>query len=170
MAIVYGLRDKNSATYFYVGSTKYTTAHRLRQHLDNVRNNRNRNAHFTNKAKQIGVDNIVADVLETVADSQQYDSEERWIRSLTLQGVYLTNLVYNGYEIWSNLGSKYSLRRNWDWALKWYNNYRKGISLMSVNPDNEGIVADVQERLARVMDRLVCVAPQEREMLFDHFE
>ena len=36
LAYIYGLRDKNSDKYFYVGSTKHTPQRRWRQHQEQL--------------------------------------------------------------------------------------------------------------------------------------
>jgi len=90
IAYIYGLRDRSSPNYFYVGSTKHSLAHRWKQHQEQIKSGRNKNRHFTRTVAAIGVSNVVCELLETTIRSQRFERETYWIR---LHG--LTNIRKN---------------------------------------------------------------------------
>lgn len=94
-AYIYGLRAKDSYKYFYVGSTKFEVEYRLGQHLYEVKNDTHLNAHFLNKAKKIGVENIVADTLDEIGEDFRFVKESEWIDRLLKDGHPLVNWCYN---------------------------------------------------------------------------
>lgn len=105
-ASIYGLRAVDTDTYFYVGSTKRSLSHRLSQHLGNLR--LNRNLWFVSTFYQIGIENVVIDLLETVPKSNQFQVETRWIKRLLAEGHHLTNLLLNPSRVaFSGLASSY---------------------------------------------------------------
>lgn len=95
MAFIYGLRAKEDDRYFYVGSTKFEIEHRLSQHLYEVVNGTHMNPYFLNKAKKIGIDNIVSEVLEEVDEALRYTKETDWIQRLFDADHPLVNFCHN---------------------------------------------------------------------------
>lgn len=101
MATIYGIRAKNSDLYFYVGSTKYSAEHRLKQHLDYIRLGHNKNRHFVNKINLVGIENLALDTLEECNELSRWEIEYRWINQLLAGGHPLTNIKLN--DEYSNL-------------------------------------------------------------------
>lgn len=95
MAFIYGLRAKGDDRYFYVGSTKLEIERRLSQHLHEVMNGTHMNPYFLNKAKKIGVDNIVSEVLEEVDEALRFTKETDWIQGLFDANHPLVNFCHN---------------------------------------------------------------------------
>lgn len=89
---IYGLKTKDT-DYFYVGSTKHEPNHRLAQHLYNIRYNYTKNKHFRNKISQLGVENVVVEVIEKVVLDQRFIREYFWIEKIISDGTNLTNII-----------------------------------------------------------------------------
>lgn len=172
MAIVYGLRPRDSDQYFYVGCTAKSADARLKQHIDAIRLNNNSNRHFVRKAKKVGLDNIAVDVLEQVPDGQQFECEIRWIKEFVQSGVKLTNLVHNGIEPggWQQAASPYSLRNNWEWAQGWYADYQSGIRYRSHDADEDARMQKAQQALADVIARILDAPIDARQALIEQIE
>jgi hypothetical protein len=79
---IYGLRAKDSEQFFYVGSTKRDLQWRLGKHKNHVTSGLHRNPEFTRRAKEIGLDNIVIELIEEVDQDQRFQRESYWIRTL----------------------------------------------------------------------------------------
>ena len=79
---IYGLKAKDSASYFYVGSTKRDLAWRLDKHKNHVNSGLHRNPEFTRVSQEIGLDNITIELLEEVAQDQRFQRESYWIKTL----------------------------------------------------------------------------------------
>lgn len=92
MAYVYGLRAKDSAEYFYIGSTKHSLEHRFKQHLDMIRLGRNNNRHLVNKVNKIGVGNIIIEPIHTCGEVERFDVEYQTIHEYLANGAKLTNV------------------------------------------------------------------------------
>jgi len=152
MAVVYGLRAKDSDQYFYVGCTKHTAERRLAGHLEAIRNKTMRNRHFVHKAKKIGLENIVADVLEETTEADRFSREEWWIKHLLASGAKLVNRIHNDVD-----PEQFDTPDDWPswdylkWALEWHKEYKAGRRLEAVNPDNTEIVELCQRKLAEFM-------------------
>lgn len=95
MAYIYGLRAKDADSYFYIGSTKHTLEHRLRQHLDMIRLGRNKNRHLVHTVNKIGAENICIEVIEICGELERFNREYVFIQAALEQGVKLTNIIYN---------------------------------------------------------------------------
>lgn len=95
MAYVYGLREREFAQYFYVGSTKFEVEYRVSQHLYEVEHGTHANAHFLNKVNRIGLSNVVFDILDEVNEEMRYICESDWIDKLLNDGHPLVNWCYN---------------------------------------------------------------------------
>jgi len=88
---IYGLRAKDSTTYFYVGSTKRNLDWRLGKHKNHVTSGLHRNPEFTRVVQEIGIDNLVIELLEECAQDQRFQRESYWINKLP----DLVNVVRN---------------------------------------------------------------------------
>jgi hypothetical protein len=91
-AYVYALHPINTLNYFYVGSTKFTPAQRLKQHLDNVQR-KLATAYMINKVRKIGAENVVVSVLEICTTDNRWDREYHWIGKLIDDGYRLVNTL-----------------------------------------------------------------------------
>lgn len=171
MAIVYGLRAKDSSDYFYIGCTKRPLSVRFQQHIRDIKARRHLNNHLIHKANKIGLDNIIADVLEETTDADKFEREQYWIDKHIKDGVKLTNIVLNNDDQkFAALGRKYSLRRNWDWAVAWYYDYKRGIVLIP-NDDKYAEMAQLaQARLAEIIEQLLPLTDAEREIALERYE
>lgn len=94
MAIIYGLRDKHSNLYFYIGSTKYTADERWEEHQAYVRGGYNKNFHFVNVLNKIGMENVRVDVLHECSSDERFNREYRILALYRALGHPLTNIVY----------------------------------------------------------------------------
>lgn len=88
---IYGLRASNSSQFFYVGSTKRDLQWRLGKHKNHVISGLHRNPEFTRRAREIGLDNIVIELIEEVDQDQRFQRESHWIKTLP----NLINMVKN---------------------------------------------------------------------------
>lgn len=88
---IYGLRANDSEHFFYVGSTKRDLEWRLGKHKNHVISGLHRNPEFTRRAKEIGLDNIVIQLIEEVDQDQRFQRESYWINTLP----DLVNVVKN---------------------------------------------------------------------------
>lgn len=88
---IYGLRAKDSTQFFYVGSTKRDLQWRLGKHINHLASGLHRNPEFTRLAQEIGVDNIVIELIEEVDQDQRFQREAHWINTLP----NLVNVVKN---------------------------------------------------------------------------
>lgn len=88
---IYGLRANDSDQFFYVGSTKRDLQWRLGKHKNHVISGLHRNPEFTRRAKEIGLDNIVIQLIEEVDQDQRFQRESYWINTLP----NLVNMVKN---------------------------------------------------------------------------
>lgn len=95
MAVIYGLRAKDSDLYFYIGSTKHSLEHRYKQHVDYTTRGYNKNLHFVNKVSQVGWKNVTADVLVECTEDERFAIEYQWIQSFLSLGHPLTNIMHN---------------------------------------------------------------------------
>jgi hypothetical protein len=93
MAFVYGLRADGDAEPFYIGSTKNPVERRFKQHLDDIRTGRNKNTHLVRRARKIGADRIVCDVIEECSNADRFEIEYATIRKALDRGVKLTNII-----------------------------------------------------------------------------
>lgn len=100
-AFVYGLFAPDRDVPFYVGSTKYDPAARLKAHLQDVECGRHVNTQLARVVRAEGIDNIRLEILETVPIERRWHVERDWIHRFLAQGIELTNRVFNGlnYEI-----------------------------------------------------------------------
>ena len=89
-AHIYGLRARDSYRYFYIGSTKYSVEQRWAKHREQLVGGRNHNQHFVRTVNAIGVENVVAELIEIVSESR-FEREGFWINHF--HG--LTNIVKN---------------------------------------------------------------------------
>lgn len=155
-AYVYGLRDKESLKYFYVGCTKHNPQERLKDHLYQAVTDTHSNKHFANKVKKIGADNVVCDVLETVPQGEQWIAEKQWIERLLLDGHRLVNRIHNelNYEIG---GMVPPTRTQYEWVKKFISNPPPVVS--HPVPDIEGLLQE-----------LVCEYQKTLEVLTNHLE
>lgn len=94
-SIVYGIRDKQSNLYFYVGSTKHSIEHRWDQHLAYIRYGYNKNRHFVSKLNKVGIDNVAIDILCECDTEDQFSNEATIIQSFIALGHPLTNKMHN---------------------------------------------------------------------------
>lgn len=101
VAYIYGLKEKDADTYFYVGSTKFQPEKRLKSHIYNIKHKLHLNKHFMNKVKKIGFDNVFLDVLQTTTKERRWMVEKQWIELLVKKGHQLVNRIHNGinYQI-----------------------------------------------------------------------
>lgn len=90
-AYLYGLKTKDYPV-FYIGSTVKDIQVRLKQHLDQVRYNNHKNKYLLNKINKLGIENIEAVLLKTVAERNRFKAEYKLIAQYTAKGVHLTNL------------------------------------------------------------------------------
>lgn len=88
---IYGLRARDAADFFYVGSTKRDLDWRLGKHRNHVNSGLHRNPEFTRVAQSIGPDNIVIELIEEVPQGQRFQRESYWINKLP----NLVNVVRN---------------------------------------------------------------------------
>lgn len=168
MAVVYGLRAKGSDQYFYIGCTGKTAEERWNDHRHYMAYNSNR--HFVNKVNKIGAGNVVVDTLEVTPVGQQFVREEWWIKHLTASGTKLTNLVHNGFEMeWKREARKYSLKANWEWALRWYKDYQAGFVLKASRPEHSDSVDAAQSVLAEVMRHILSAPAEEQQALIEKY-
>lgn len=79
---IYGLRSKDATEFFYVGSTKRELGWRLGKHKNHCVSGLHRNPEFTRVVKEIGVDNIVIDLIEEVNQDERFQRERYWINTL----------------------------------------------------------------------------------------
>lgn len=79
---IYGLKAKDATDYFYVGSTKRDLAWRLGKHKNHINSGLHRNPEFTRVAQEIGLDNLVIELIEEVEQDQRFQRESHWIRTL----------------------------------------------------------------------------------------
>lgn len=89
-AYVYGLRDKDSDRYFYVGSTKQSIQARLHTHQSDARLGRLRNRHLASKLRLLGK-SVVTEVLCETNQAERFIQEEAWISRLLAEGHPLCN-------------------------------------------------------------------------------
>lgn len=97
MAYVYGLRTSHDLDYFYIGSTKNSLSHRLKQHIDYIRLGYNKNHHLVNKVRKVGFENVIIEPIIECDESERFDREYEIITEHLQKGVHLTNVVVN-YE------------------------------------------------------------------------
>jgi len=88
---VYGIRAKNEAVYFYVGSTRHSVTRRFKAHLQDAKTKKHCNKHFQNKVRLLGLGNVVVDTLESVSTQHRFEAEYSWINKLLREGHPLTN-------------------------------------------------------------------------------
>lgn len=79
---IYGLKAKDATTYFYVGSTKRDLEWRLGKHRNHCASGLHRNPEFNRVVKEIGIDNLVIELIETVPQEQRFQRESYWINKL----------------------------------------------------------------------------------------
>jgi predicted GIY-YIG superfamily endonuclease len=93
-AYIYGLRDKKSKLYFYIGSTRKTPKARLGQHISKAKTYQHTDR-FIAAALKIGFDNIVVDVIETVTEAIRFIREYEYVNWYRALGHPLTNIIYS---------------------------------------------------------------------------
>lgn len=170
MAVVYGIRAKDSDQYFYVGCTVKPAQERLKQHMSGVRYDMHANTHFARKVKKVGAPNVALDVLEETEDGQQFEREAWWIQHLLGQGVKLTNIIHNGRDVMIGGASKYSLRNNWEWAKAWYADFQRGYALRSERPECDSMMLEAQRTLAQIIGEILAAPPDEQQRMIARFE
>lgn len=79
---IYGLKAKDATTYFYVGSTKRDLEWRLGKHRNHCASGLHRNPEFNRVVKEIGIDNLAIELIETVPQEQRFQRESYWINKL----------------------------------------------------------------------------------------
>jgi hypothetical protein len=95
-AQIYGLRDPDNAHYFYVGSTKHSLRHRLKGHIETLRNNPN--LRFVSAMRRVRPERVVIKTLEIVSRDIRFQREAWWIARLLAEGHSLTNLVHSPHR------------------------------------------------------------------------
>lgn len=96
-AYIYGLRDKSSDRYFYIGSTRKILRARLTEHLGNMRRGTHTD-YFSNAARKIGVENIVIDLLDTVTAADRFTREYEIIQIYRAEGHRLANVMHTSAD------------------------------------------------------------------------
>jgi hypothetical protein len=86
---VYGLREKGTDEFFYVGSTDDTIEERERTHWREIP--RNPNKKFANKMKKLGKAKVEAVPLEYPDKEQRFEREYHWVEKLLEEGAILLN-------------------------------------------------------------------------------
>ena len=171
MATIYGIRKIGNEHPFYIGCTIHDINARFKQHIYSVSALQHPNKHFQNKVKKIGIDNVEVYVIESVKSGKQFDREEYWIAKYLGDGVKLTNIIHNTINPKMYMvGRKYSLARNWEWLLLWYDNYKLYGSWIAHKPELQEKIDDAQLYLANVIEQLRHLSDEERELAFEHFE
>lgn len=98
IARVYGIRSKNTTDYFYIGSTKHSLEIRLKGHIDAIKRGNNKNRHFTNKVKRVGIENLVIELIEECAEEIRFIREYEIIGEYLRRGISLTNKVVSARD------------------------------------------------------------------------
>ena len=93
LAYIYGLRDKSSDKYFYVGSTKHTPQHRWRSHQGQLKCGHHRNESFVRAVQRIGSDNVVCEPLQIVTVTDRWVAERDWVERFIGENHPLVNRV-----------------------------------------------------------------------------
>lgn len=97
-AEIYGLREKSSRSYFYVGSSRVGHKIRLASHLSGSRTGKAVNKHLSRKIRQVGAGNVTCEVLEYVDMAERFKREYFWISKLRDEGHRLTNIKLSECE------------------------------------------------------------------------
>jgi len=164
MATIYGLRQTDDTTYFYVGSTKRTAEHRFKAHLAEVRQGTHKNRHFVNKVKSIGEQNIVCDVLQEIPDALRFDIERTWIQRLIDQGHKLVNRMYVDVDPAVFYGSLRSDDDCWEMTPKeFFEALRMAYSAPPVmdDPDLQWLARALQDCLRSTLETMVLRFPEQ---------
>lgn len=152
MCVIYGLRARDSKTYFYIGSTKFTAEYRLRQHLDYIRTGHQTNRHLAHTVRKIGPDNIVVDVIEEVSPEDRFEREKEIIEAYVRQGNELTNLIYNGYAPYETEDDAYrSADECLDLAIDWV---LTKFPARAARPQNQPLLSGVENVLLLMLEKV----------------
>lgn len=99
MPKIYGIRALNGSVYIYIGSTKHEVQKRFEEHLYQIKSDIHINKHFARKARKIGLDNLVVDVIEECPEDVRFVREHDLINDYLKNGHPLTNIRLAPWEL-----------------------------------------------------------------------
>lgn len=78
-AFIYGIRNKLTDKYIYVGSTKHSIEHRYNQHVTKIKRGSHENKHLQHLMLQDRIDNFAVELIEIVDEEIRANRETYWI-------------------------------------------------------------------------------------------